>query len=194
MPGRQHSPESGAKMRDVTEIGGWLEHQLPDWPRIWRACQRRTRSWPVPPRWTPQDWREELDSEGYVAACTAIQKFDPTRGPTLGSYVYHHILTGALGRYRQEWRYALHYRSGLDIEAGHSPSGQESVEADDDHVWLRTRMGRLMEDDRRLIQHLYWDNWTESRVAGSMGISQQAVNKRKQKILHELRCSSHAHE
>jgi RNA polymerase sigma factor (sigma-70 family) len=183
----QNSVEASVRMRTVPEPGGWLSHRLPDWPRIWGACVRRTRSWPVPPRWTPRDWREELDAEGIAAACTAIRNFDPTRGPTLGSFVYHQILSSALARYRQEWSYALRCRPGLDGQEGLCLSGEEQLAADDDSERLRNTMGRLVEDDRRLIQRLFWDGWTESQVAGSMGISQQAVSKRKQKILHELR-------
>jgi RNA polymerase sigma factor (sigma-70 family) len=181
------SVETSVRMRGVPEAGGWLGHRLPDWPRIWGACLRRTRAWPVPPRWTPRDWREELDAEGIAAACTAIRNFDPTRGPTLGSFVYHQILSSALARYRQEWSYALRCRPGLDGQEGLCPSGEEQLAADDDSERLRNTMGRLVEDDRRLIQRLFWDGWTESQVAGSMGISQQAVSKRKHKILHELR-------
>ena len=48
-------------------------------------------------------------------------------------------------------------------------------------------MSRLVDDDRRLLERLYWEGSTEVEVAGSMGISQQAVSKRKLKILAELR-------
>ena len=48
-------------------------------------------------------------------------------------------------------------------------------------------MSRLVNDDRRLLERLFWEGSTEVEVAGSMGISQQAVSKRKLKILAELR-------
>ena len=44
-------------------------------------------------------------------------------------------------------------------------------------------MTGLSEADRRLIEHLFWEGWTEAKVAGRLGISQQAVSKRKRKIL-----------
>ena len=183
----QKSDDARVRARGLPDSGAWLGHRLPDWPRIWGACTRRTRSWPVPPRWAPRDWREELDAEGLAAACTAIRNYDPNRGPTLGSYVYHQILASALARYRQEWTYALRCRPGLEGHEGLSPSGDEQLAADDDSERLRTTMGRLIEDDRQLIHRLFWDGWTESQVAGSLGISQQAVSKRKHKILVELR-------
>jgi DNA-directed RNA polymerase specialized sigma subunit len=48
-------------------------------------------------------------------------------------------------------------------------------------------MSRLVDDDRRLLERLFWEGSTEAEVAGMMGISQQAVSKRKLKILSELR-------
>ena len=150
------------------------------------ACLRRTRSWPVPPRWTPRDWREELDAEGIAAACTAIRNFDPTRGPTLGSFVYHQILSGALARYRQEWSYALRCRPGLEAR-GTLSLRRGAVGGRRRQRTTAVTMGACWRTTGDLIQRLFWDGWTESQVAGSLGISQQAVSKRKQKILHELR-------
>ena len=54
---------------------------------------------------------------------------------------------------------------------------------------LKVSLSALGDDDRLLLQHLFWDGRTESEVASGLGISQQAVNKRKRKILSELRRS-----
>ncbi len=187
MEGDQQLVEAGVRTHNVPRSGDWFTLRLPAWPRIWRASRRRILAWPVPPRWIPHDRREELAADGFVAACNAFHKFDPSLSPNLSSFVYHQILIGALARYRQEWRYALRCRTGLDGEEGLSPSGEESLWADDDRDWLRNSIVRLVADDRELIHHLFWDGWTENRVAGSMGISQQAVNQKKQKILLEWR-------
>ena len=95
-------PRSGSAYPMSQGVGVWLHHELPEWPRIWSAFLRRTRTWPVPPRWSSPAWLEELAAEGIAAACTAIRDFDPSRGPSLSSYVYHQSLTDALARYRQE--------------------------------------------------------------------------------------------
>jgi RNA polymerase sigma factor (sigma-70 family) len=185
--------KSDDEMRDaepppsaVAEAGDWLLHRLPDWPRIWGACLRRTRSWPIPPRWTAWDWREEIDAEGIAAACNAIRNFDPSRGPTLGSYVYHQILSGALARYRQEWSYALRC-SPAPFSQDRATEDPAPLPATEETERLKTTISSLVEQDRRLIERLFWDGWTEAQVAGSLGITQQAVSKRKRKILLELR-------
>jgi RNA polymerase sigma factor (sigma-70 family) len=166
--------------------GAWLEHRLPDWPRIWGACRRRTRSWPIPPRWTASDWREEIDAEGIAAACKAIRKYDPARGTTISSFVYHQILTGALARYRQEWSYARRCSSSPFTQDA-IPEVDEKATLAEESEHLKRSMSRLVDDDRRLLERLFWEGSTEAEVAGSMGISQQAVSKRKLKILSELR-------
>lgn len=182
----RRSDEEGEGTRPFAEGGDRLEQRLPDWPRIWAACRRRIFSWPVPPRWDTRDWREELEAEGSVAACHAFHKFDPARGTRLGSFVFYQVLAAALARYRREWRYGLRFHSSLEVEEAFSLSGEE-VADDDDRDRLRATMGRMVDDDRRIIHHLFWDGWSESRVALSLGISQQAVNKKKRRILHQLR-------
>jgi RNA polymerase sigma factor (sigma-70 family) len=165
-----------------------LRPSLPDWPGIWGACVRRTHAWRVPPRWSPRDWWEEIDAEGIAAACDAVRLFDPSRGPSLGCFVYHQILAAALARYRQEWSYALHYRlSSADPDL--ASRSDEDVATDLEGGRLRRLMTGLPEADRRLIERLFWEGCTEAEVAGRLGISKQAVNKRKQKILLTLRRS-----
>jgi RNA polymerase sigma factor (sigma-70 family) len=166
--------------------GDWLVRRLPDWPRIWGACRRRTRSWPIPPRWTASDWREELDAEGIAAACKALRKYDPDRGTSINTFVYHQILTGALARYRQEWSYARRCsRSSFSQDSIPQVDPTTALEEESEHLQLS--LSRLVDADRRLLQRLFWDGSTEAEVAGLLGISQQAVSKRKLKILSELR-------
>jgi RNA polymerase sigma factor (sigma-70 family) len=167
----------------------WLQERLPDWPRVWVSCVRRTHAWRTPPRWSSRDWWEEIDAESVASACHAIQIFDPERGPSLASFVYHYVLSSALSRYRQEWTYALRY--GLPPSSEGHPVSTDDVEerfvADQEEKRIRRLMTDLPENDRRLIESLYWDGRTETEVAGGLGISQQAVCKRKHKILSGLR-------
>jgi DNA-directed RNA polymerase specialized sigma24 family protein len=165
-----------------------LQESLPDWPGIWEACVRRTHAWRAPPRWSPRDWWEEIDAEGIAAACDAVRLFDPSRGPSLGCFVYHQILAAALARYRQEWNYALRYRLSSAGPALASRS-DDDVATDLEEGRLRRLMTGLAQADRRLIERLFWEGSTEAEVAGCLGISQQAVNKRKRKILLTLRRS-----
>ncbi len=169
-------------------MNGWLQHHMTDWPRVWSACVARTHGWRVPPRWAVSDWWEEIDAESIAAACHAIRIFDPHRGPTLNSFVYHQILASALTRYRQEWTYAIRY----GVSSGEDPSvdGIEdrfSIEQEEEQ--LKQSLTCLPEPDRNLLERLFWEGHTETEIASGLGISQQAVSKRKQKILSELRRS-----
>ncbi len=73
-----------------------LERYLPDWPRVWAACVKRTAP---PGGYRPDGLRgtgwEEIDAEGIAAACQAVRPFDPSRGPSLSYFVYHRVLSGA---------------------------------------------------------------------------------------------------
>jgi len=48
-------------------------------------------------------------------------------------------------------------------------------------------MERLGERERWVLLKVYWEGWTEEEIAQELGISQQAVNKIKQKALQKLR-------
>jgi DNA-directed RNA polymerase specialized sigma24 family protein len=52
---------------------------------------------------------------------------------------------------------------------------------------LRAALDGLADLDRHLICQLFWDGRREDDLAREWGVSQQAVSKRKQKILRELR-------
>jgi RNA polymerase sigma factor (sigma-70 family) len=170
-------------------IDGLLMQGFASWPDVWAACVRRTHGWRTPPRWSPRDWLEEIDAEGIASACHAVLIFEPDRGPSLESFVYHRILAGALSRYRKEWSYAL--RCIRRSSSGDDARGTDLIDDLDAAAVQGQRlmgsMTALPEDDRRLIECLYWEGRTEQDIAGRLGITQQAVSKRKRKILLKLR-------
>jgi RNA polymerase sigma factor (sigma-70 family) len=168
-------------------MNGWLQHRMKDWPRVWSACTARTHGWRVPPRWSLSDWFEEIDAESIAAACHAIRIFDPHRGPTLSTFVYHQILASALSRYRQEWTYALRYGIASMEEPGVAGGGEERFSVEQEEEQLKRSLISLPDADRHLIEHLFWEGRTETEIADGLGISQQAVSKRKRKILSALR-------
>jgi RNA polymerase sigma factor (sigma-70 family) len=168
-------------------MNSWLQHHLKEWPKIWATCVRRTHRWRVPPRWSLSDWWEEIDAESIAAACHAIRIFDPDLGPSLDSFVYHTILASALSRYRKEWTYALRYGIAESEDSGMIAEADERFLIEQEEEQLKRSLTRLSETDRRLLQRLFWEGHTETEVASGLGISQQAVSKRKRKILTELR-------
>jgi RNA polymerase sigma factor (sigma-70 family) len=100
--------------------------------------------------------------------------------------VYHQILSHALARYRQEWAYALRCGESWGAELIALRSDDQEVATSGEKGWLIGTLARITEGDRRLIELLFWEGWTESEVASRLGISQQAVSKRKRKALLEL--------
>lgn len=149
-------------------------------------CLRRLRRWRVPPHWSAADWYEEINLEAMTAAQEASLAFDASHGIPLEWFIRNRVLNRALQFYRKEWAYgrrcstagqAAEY-SGPDIDA---PS------AADDSVELLSALNRLSDADRWLVEQLFWKRVREADVAETLKISQQAVNRRKQLILLDLR-------
>jgi RNA polymerase sigma factor (sigma-70 family) len=155
---------------------------------------RQARAWRVPPRWSACDWFDELQAEGAAAAIQAEGVYDSGRGVPLGAYIRLCVRHRLLERYHKEWSHALRWvyvpelpeYSIEDVPCSPSESDDLQVLArlSDD---LQVALARLIESDRRLIDRLYWRGETESEVGSSLGISQQAVSKRKRSVLRKLR-------
>jgi RNA polymerase sigma factor (sigma-70 family) len=102
--------------------------------------------------------------------------------------VCHQILSTALARYRREWNYALRYKpSPADLDALSRSDDQAATDHEEERP--RRSIRGLSEADRQMVERLFWERWTEEEVAGCLGISQQAVSRRKRKILLALRQS-----
>jgi RNA polymerase sigma factor (sigma-70 family) len=196
MNAAENSVAAGGNVREAHHVtgalsksmNGWLQHHMKDWPKVWTACTRRIHGWRVPPRWALSDWWEEVDAESIAAACHAIRIFDAGRGPSLNSFVYHQILASALARYRQEWTYAIRY--GLvPAEDPTMVSADDRFLVEQEEEQLKRSIKCLPEEDRDLLERLFWQGRTETEIASGLGISQQAVSKRKQKLLKALRRS-----
>ena len=76
-------------------------------------------------------------------------------------------------------------------EARQFPDGQESVESvvlrRTEADRLHTALSFLTLEERALIQALFFEERTERELGAELGISQPAVNKRKQEILKKLK-------
>ncbi len=158
----------------------------PEWKGPVRNCLRRVDLWQAPPNWAPVDWREEMTALCAAAACRAVSDYDRLRGVPLGAFLRQRMLTCARTRYRQEWRYALRHVAAAE-------DGSEECRAESTECPLGLResialfLGQLPATDRWLLQQLFWHDRGETTVARSLGISQPAVNKRKQRIFRALR-------
>jgi hypothetical protein len=161
---------------------------LPEWGTIWGSCARRFRAWRTPPRWSVDDWFEEMQAQGVATAWQALRDYDPARGVPLSAFVRVRVLVGVRARYRQEWAYAVHCGCEPPADGGASPS-DAAPSTPNAYEVLQGPLARLAEPDRRLIEHLFWGGRTEADVAGELGISQPAVSQRKRAIILGLRRS-----
>lgn len=157
-----------------------------DWGSFWPPCARCIRRWGRPPHWSARDWIEESEAAGIAAAWRAAGDFDPSRGIPLEAFARRRVLAAVLTRLRQEWSYAAHLRpSGPPAPVRRS----EEDRPDPSSKLLFASLSRLAAPDRLLIEQLFWGGRSESAIARTLGISQQAVSKRKRAILAALRRS-----
>jgi len=153
-----------------------------------RRAFRRIFSWRIPPNWSAHDWFDEVKAITAAACCQAKFDYDFERGVPLSAFLYQRALTCARTRYRQEWAYALRFMQeggiGCD-EAAASRTGLPEVYSCDDS--LQCALLELPFTDQWLIRQLFWNSMSEDKVARNLKITQQAVSKRKRKIICKLR-------
>ena len=156
-----------------------------DCQAVLAQCLRRVSRWHVPPNWSRPQWMEEAQAQAQAEAVAALAHGDveaevDVKWPQLAS----RILNSVLKRYRQEWSFAGRCgqlmsfdppaRNGPDSELGPTRCPVEEAVA------------QLPAPDQALLAALYWQRRTESQVAKTLGVSQQAINKRKRQILKRL--------
>ena len=122
---------------------------------------------------------------GEATACGAVRDFDPHRLVPLDAFLYSRVVDAVWTRYRQECGYGRRTRPGEAIPD--RPAPERPGPDADTLARLEAALGSLAELDRGLIRQLFWDGRCEDDLAREWGVSQQAVSKRKQKILQELR-------
>jgi len=148
------------------------------------SCLKRIRRWRGPPRWSRWEWLEEIEAEVTIATLEARRDFNAARGVPWEAFLRLRIMNAALARYRREWTYALHRVQGAALE----PAARDDGPPWETAAKLITEvLGQLPDQDMWLIEGLFWEGKSESELAESLGISQQAVNKRKRTIFQYLR-------
>jgi DNA-directed RNA polymerase specialized sigma subunit len=120
-----------------------------------------------------------------MAALEAVAHYDPGRQVSVAAFLRMRVLGRAITRYRQEWRYGVrHVACGEQVrhvQCHQGPSTPPSVDS------LGGILGTLTPNDQWLITRLFWEGETEADVARKLGLTQQAVSKRKKtlmKVLH----------
>ena len=124
-----------------------------------------------------------------AACCQAELDYDFEHGVPLSAFLYQRALTCAWTRYRQEWAYAVRFMhqdptEGYDDVPTPRTSPPEVCSSPDS---LRCALLELPFTDQCLVHQLFWDGMSQERVARNLKITQQAVSKRKKKIICKLR-------
>ena len=182
-PGVSWETPLGAVASGSREIG-WPPG-LSNWPTLWARCWSRIRTWGVPPRWSPDEWWAEARAQGVLAACEAQRSFQPGRLVPLDAFLYRRVVESVWTRYRQEWSFARRCRPATAL-AERPAAGADRPDPDllDRLAFL---LGQFGEVDRRLLRWLFWDGRPENDIARELGVTRQAVNLRKQRLLQWLR-------
>jgi RNA polymerase sigma factor (sigma-70 family) len=159
-------------------------YPVSDWEVIWLNCRRHIQRWRIPPHWNRVDWLEEMRAEGAIAALRARVDYDPSTEVPFRLYVVRRVLGQAITRYRKEWSYARCCGDlGIDTFDEKATTDAEAAGSAEE---VRLALANLRETDRHLLERLFWNEETEAEVAQSLGISQQAVSKRKLLVLRAL--------
>ena len=153
---------------------------------ILHSCLRRIFRWRTPPNWSVSDWRNEMRAEAACVAWQAAYDYDPSRGVPFSAFAHQRVLTGTLSRYRQEWAYALHSAHEYDPESSGS-SLLDSVASSAFDACPGHALACLSKSDLWLVEELFLRDRTESDIATQIGITQQAISKRKRAIVMQLR-------
>ena len=155
------------------------------WPVLWARCWVQVRSWRVPPRWSADDWCDEACAEVQwpmprpATTSTPVAACPWTPSATVAWLTPSEPATARSGPD------GLLAGSGVAIPDLPAPTlpglDPDTLES------LVSALDNLAALDRSLIRQLFWDGRREHDLAREWGVSQQAVSKRKQKILQELR-------
>jgi DNA-directed RNA polymerase specialized sigma24 family protein len=172
---------SESRARDGKPLGEYPE----EWITI-LSCLKRIRKWRVPPHWSYREWFEEVDAEATTAALQAKRDFDPGMGVPWGVYLRRRVMNAALTRYRREWSYAIRRASGAAPDNCEKAGGTQALSSESMNGLLLEALKRLSRSDAWLITELFWRGRSEANLGERLGITQQAVNKRKRVIFKTL--------
>lgn len=155
--------------------------------QVVRRCLSRIRRWKIPRGWSRRDWQEEMNAEMVFSAIEAARKFDGSRGVPWEAFLYQRVFRSALARYRREWSHAIRRSSDTSLGPGLEAVGEEGPSQEPIVTVLFDLLGQLPRSDRSLIESIYWEGKSEASLGRCLGISQQAVSRRKLLILRSLR-------
>jgi RNA polymerase sigma factor (sigma-70 family) len=116
-----------------------------------------------------------------MAMLQAIRDYEPARQVPLGAYVRMRIMASLLTRYRKEWAYAARLAPDPQSVDPVDETGQwHSALIHEDLNWA---LRQLTDAERQLLERIFWRQETEAEIARKMGLTQQAISRRKRYLL-----------
>jgi RNA polymerase sigma factor (sigma-70 family) len=155
---------------------------------------RRIRRWRIPPSWRAREWFEEVESEANVAGLQAFKEFDETRGVPREAFLRQRIMRRTLALYRREWSYAVRRVVEDELDRRAEVGKNDPIKYVVRLRILQRSLELLPEPDLSIIEGLFWGARSETEIAVELGITQQAVSKKKRRILDTLHRSINAFE
>ena len=152
-------------------------------PLIWRHCG-----------YVPRGLQDDAYSVGVIALLTAIRRYDPSRGASLGTYATPYV-RGAIQRFNRQELTRLQMES-LDFKEGsisdidsRSRLGDTSVNgADLDSVLtVRTWWERQPKKCQDLLHLHYHEGFSLAEIARAEGVTRAATSQRLSRILRRAR-------
>jgi hypothetical protein len=135
----------------------------------------------------PKHRNESVDAAREAcAAWEAVCDYDPSFNVPFSAFAHQRVLTSTLTRCRREWAYALRLVPEHDPESSDSRLLDSAASAAFD-AWPGHVLARLSKSDLWLVGQLFLRDRTEADIATQIGITQQAINKRKRAIVMQLR-------
>lgn len=171
-----------------------IDHCSRSLEQAWRvACK-----WKTPPQWRTGEWREELKCVANWILLEAEMNYVPARNGERDRYLFLRVLSALQTHHRREWRFGM--RNYLRIFSNdpvaeatsfvsefEDPQLASEIETTELRITLHQSLDLLNHDDRLLPYSIYFDERTEDELALRAGVSQAAINQRKQRALNKLR-------
>jgi RNA polymerase sigma factor (sigma-70 family) len=184
-----HRPSSDRTPLDklLKALAAEFHDRLPHWQTLYRACLQNSET-KRPPHWSTADWWDEVAVVAAEAAMQAAREYDPQRSPSLGGFVSGRMRQAVEQRHRQEEQFGRHWKALLEevraeaapTDAGTGASNEELLQA------LRKELAGMAPRDRELLRLHFEKGLKESAIAARLGLSQQAISKRKLQLLEQL--------
>ena len=147
---------------------------------------RHANHWSVPPGWRTRVWRDEIAAIASLAILEAKSRFNPGRGVSIEAFAYIRAVGAIRTRHRREWAYGSHRKGFTDCDLAQvDPMDRPPIDTDSDPV-LQAALDGLAPPDQAIVVGLFWEGRTESSLGRDLDLTQQAISKRKSRILREL--------